>query len=149
MLADKEPRIHIESDFDDDDEAYLERKNQRQLGEDIDFRIEKARKRKFTEDIINLAKRKIFMQRKLDKQGLNKMSGVFDEHGTPLIHEINYVDNNTLLKKKAFQYAYQNMLKGEVTDGYQTTNPKLEKHKTKQLGFVTETQGRPYSSRSG
>ena len=46
--------------------------------------------------MINQAKMKILMQRKLDKQGQNKIHGLYDADGRPLVHELNYIDNNLI-----------------------------------------------------
>lgn len=53
QLADQEPGIQLESDMENEEEAYLERKRQIEKESEIDFRIEKARKRKIAEEMIN------------------------------------------------------------------------------------------------
>lgn len=86
--------------------------------------------------MINQAKKRLIRQRTLAKQGISKIHGVYDSAGKPLIHEENFIDNNNLLKKKAYNSQYPDFLKGEVKEGYITVNPKLEKHRSRQIGFM-------------
>lgn len=121
-----------------------ERKKQKELEDDqVEMLIQKHRKRKITEDLINQDKLKIINARKKEKNqdGSTKIYGQYDVLGRPLHIDINYVDNNAKMKK-VLPSSYPNVLQNQIHE--ETHVSKVEKRKT-----VTEpNQIRPASGRS-
>jgi len=55
------------------------------------------------------------------------MHGALDENGKPLVHEMNYIDNNAQLRKSKSKSSYPAVIDGVVKEGTIVTNHKLEK----------------------
>ena len=152
-LYDRGQSIQVESEEEFDNTSRDEKKAKLEQEKDLDFTIEKARKRIEVEYKINQDKLKILMYRKQKMQTNSKNLGMFDKDGKPLVHEMLYIDNNAKLHKQQANL-YPEVLKSNLSNTCIVTNPLKEKKSKSNLmqnsyGMMdTSNMQRPGSGRS-